>query len=65
MPEAFRYCQSLWKIKIQGTVLFIMYRFESAQGAGNRSNIMWNIRNRDLATAGRATPGQGDMALQL
>jgi len=41
-----------------------MYRFKGAQGAGNRSSVMWHVGNRDLATAptGRAAPGQGDMA---
>ena len=44
-----------------------MYRFKGAQGADNRRSIMWNIGNRDLATAptGRSTPGQGDMATLL
>ena len=44
-----------------------MHRFKVTQGAGNRISIMWDIGNRDLATAstGSSTPGQGDMATVL
>ena len=44
-----------------------MYRFKGAQGTGNSSSVMWHVGNRDLATApaGRAAPGQGDMATLL